>query len=99
MKKFRNFLKGLALTMSQVLGSDCAILTDVSADTMQNGVTIVHVDLLCANKMKPSKETLAQESAILQGILLDDLQRGLIPLVAHPTYTDGTPTLSLVGVY
>ena len=32
MKKFRNFLKGLALTMSQVLGSDCAILTDVSAD-------------------------------------------------------------------
>lgn len=66
--------------------------------TMQNGVTIVHVDLLCANKMKPSKETLAQESAILQGILLDDLQRGLIPLVAHPTYTDGTPTLSLVGV-
>ena len=66
--------------------------------TMQSGVTVVRVGVLCANKMKPSKETLAQESAILQGILLDDLQRGLIPLVAHPTYTDGTPTLSLVGV-
>ena len=32
MKKFRNFLKGLALTMPQVLGADSAILTDVSAD-------------------------------------------------------------------
>ena len=50
MKKFRNFLKGLALTMSQVLGSDCAILTDVSAD-------MEHVDGKATGKQFGTKYT------------------------------------------
>ena len=63
-----------------------------------NGVRVVRIGLLRMGKTVLSAETLRQEKLQLQSLLSNDLERGYIPLVAHPTYSDGTPTLSLVDI-
>ena len=63
-----------------------------------NGVSVVRIALLRIGNAALSAETLKQERLQLQGLLSSDLERGYIPLVAHPTYSDGTPTLSLVDI-
>lgn len=63
-----------------------------------NGVRVVRIGLLRMGKAILSDVTLRQEKLHLQGLLSDDLARGYIPIAAHPTYPDGTPTLSLVDI-
>ena len=65
---------------------------------VRNGVPIVCIGLLRTGKVSLSAETLKQERTQLQTLLTDDLKRGLIPIAAHPTYSDGTPTLSLLKI-
>ena len=69
-----------------------------SALVNYNGVSVVRIALLRIGKVALSAETLKQERLQLQGLLSSDLERGYIPLVSHPTYSDGTPTLSLVDI-
>lgn len=69
-----------------------------SALVNYNGVSVVRIALLRIGKVALSVETLKQERLQLQGLLSSDLERGCIPLVSHPTYSDGTPTLSLVDI-
>ena len=69
-----------------------------SALVNYNGVSVVRIALLRIGKVALSAETLKQERLQLQGLLFSDLERGYIPLVSHPTYSDGTPTLSLVDI-
>ena len=69
-----------------------------SALVNYNGVSVVRIALLRIGKVALSAETLKQERLQLQGLLSSDLERGCIPIVSHPTYSDGTPTLSLVDI-
>lgn len=64
----------------------------------RNGVTVIQVGLLRLSKTALSADTLKQERRVLQDLLSDNLRRGLVPLVAHPTYSDGTPTICLLDI-
>lgn len=64
----------------------------------QNGIPITRLGLLRASKEMLSGTELKEELLVLQGLLSDDLKRGNIPLAAHPCYSDGTPTLSLIDI-
>lgn len=64
----------------------------------QNGIPVIRIGLLRASKEMPSDTELKEELLVLRGLLSDDLTRGNIPLAAHPCYSDGTPTLSLLKV-
>ena len=63
-----------------------------------NGVSVVRIALLRIGKIALSAETLKQDRLQLQTLLSSDLDRGYIPIAAHSTYSDGTPTLSLVDI-
>lgn len=63
-----------------------------------NGHTVVEIGLLRLSKSDLSATTLSQERRVLQNLLSDDLRRGMLPNVAHPAFTDGTPTLYLLDI-
>lgn len=103
-----NTLKG-ALSVFSDIKMDAVPLADASgvrnflrwkwATLMMDRVQVVRLGLFKLSKTAIPVEVLQQERRVIQTLVEDNINRGLVPHMSDICYKDGTPILNLVNIF